>query len=114
MGRLTTHILDLHAGRPALGVKIDLLHFIPVNGWQIITSSESNLDGRTSEPLLSEHNYRPGQYELQFHIGAYFDKLNIISSHAAFLDIVPIRFKLTEASGHYHIPLLTTPCAYST
>ncbi len=114
MGRLTTHILDLHSGRPAQGVKIELLRLLPGHTDQIIRTCVSNADGRTQDPLLSQVEYQPGQYELQFHIGEYFARLNIISTDNAFLDVVPIRFRLTEPQGHYHVPLLTTPWAYST
>jgi 5-hydroxyisourate hydrolase-like protein (transthyretin family) len=31
-----------------------------------------------------------------------------------FLDIVPIRFAIAESEGHYHVPLLVSPCSYST
>ena len=114
MGRLTTHILDLHSGRPAQGVKIDLLRLVPGHTGQIIHTCVSNADGRTQDPLLSQADYQLGQYELHFHIGDYFARLNIISTDNAFLDVVPIRFKLVEPQGHYHVPLLTTPWAYST
>ena len=31
-----------------------------------------------------------------------------------FLDIVPLHFGIAEADGHYHVPLLCSPFAYST
>jgi 5-hydroxyisourate hydrolase len=31
-----------------------------------------------------------------------------------FLDTVPIRFGIADASAHYHVPLLVSPWAYST
>ena len=31
-----------------------------------------------------------------------------------FLDRIPIRFKIADASAHYHVPLLVSPWAYST
>ena len=32
----------------------------------------------------------------------------------AFLDVVPIRFGIADASAHYHVPLLISPYGYST
>jgi len=32
----------------------------------------------------------------------------------AFIDCVPIDFGIADASGHYHVPLLVSPWAYST
>jgi 5-hydroxyisourate hydrolase-like protein (transthyretin family) len=31
-----------------------------------------------------------------------------------FLDLVPIRFGIADADGHYHVPLLCTPWSYGT
>jgi len=42
-------------------------------------------------------------------VGEYFG-----SGLARFLDAVPIRFCIADASQHYHVPLLCTPWAYST
>ena len=48
-----------------------------------------------------------GEYELLFHVGDFFgDK--------SFLDRVPIRFLITDATASHHVPLLCTPWAYST
>ena len=48
-----------------------------------------------------------GDYELVFYVGDYFgDRL--------FLDQVPVRFTISDASAKYHVPLLVTPWAYST
>ena len=31
-----------------------------------------------------------------------------------FLGAVPVRFQITDANAHYHVPLLVAPFAYST
>jgi 5-hydroxyisourate hydrolase len=31
-----------------------------------------------------------------------------------FLDVIPLRFGMSEASSHYHVPLLLSPFGYST
>ena len=35
-------------------------------------------------------------------------------SRVAFLDIVPIRFGVTDPQAHYHVPLLISAFGYST
>ena len=35
-----------------------------------------------------------------------------VSTHV--LDIVPLRFTVSEPGGHYHVPLLVSPWSYST
>jgi 5-hydroxyisourate hydrolase len=77
---------------------------------QVVT----NTDGRTDAPLLMGANFVPGVYELVFEVGAYFRALKIDLPTPAFLEQVPIQFGIAEADSHYHVPLLTSPWAYST
>jgi 5-hydroxyisourate hydrolase len=55
-----------------------------------------------------------GAYELQFHVGDYFALLGVPQSQPRFLDVVPLRFGIADASAHYHVPLLVSPWSYST
>ena len=105
-GRLSTHVLDTGAGRPAPGVKIKL-HETGLSARALLQETITNADGRTDAPLMAGEPLRIGTYELTFHIGDYFGK-------AGFLDIVPIRFSIAEPEGHYHVPLLATPWSYTT
>lgn len=108
MGKLTTHVLDLTRGRPAAGMNIELWR-VQAETHEWIKSLQTNADGRTDLPVLNEQEIRPGTYELLFAVGEYFG-----SGLARFLDAVPIRFCIADASQHYHVPLLCTPWAYST
>ena len=58
--------------------------------------------------------FEPGIYELCFAIGAYFRGSGAALPEPAFLDIVPLRFGIADADGHYHVPLLASPWSYST
>jgi 5-hydroxyisourate hydrolase-like protein (transthyretin family) len=49
-----------------------------------------------------------------FAVGAYFAAQGVATATPPFLDRVPVRFGIAEAEGHYHVPLLTSPWAYST
>jgi 5-hydroxyisourate hydrolase len=101
-GRLTTHVLDTATGRPAAGVPITL-----VRDGALVTEAITNADGRTDAPLLEGDAFAAGVYELTFSVGAHF-------GGAGFLDRVPVRFVVTDASEHHHVPLLVSPFAYST
>lgn len=113
MGRLSTHVLDTHAGRPAAGVRVELFA-VAAEGARLVKSVTTNADGRTDAPLLIGDEYRPGAYELRFHVGDYFRSRGVALADPPFLDIVPIRFAMAEADGHYHVPLVVTPFSYST
>jgi len=112
-GRLSTHVLDTVSGRPAAGVKI-VLEELGASAEGLLKEAITNADGRTDAPLLGGGPLRIGNYEIAFHIGAYFAAQAVTTSRPPFLDVVPIRFAIAEPEAHYHVPLLASPWAYST
>jgi 5-hydroxyisourate hydrolase len=111
-GRLTTHVLDTAAGRPAAGLSIDLYR-IEGGAREHLKTVTTNSDGRCDAPLLEGEAFRVGQYELVFKAGDYLRGNGVSLPDPAFLDEVPIRFGMAEAA-HYHVPLLISPYGYST
>ncbi len=111
-GYLTTHVLDTARGCPAEGLKIDLYR-IEGETRTKLKSLVTNDDGRTDEQILPVAEFATGEYELIFHAGAYLDACGTPPEEPRFLDVVPIRFGMSEAS-HYHVPLLLSPFGYST
>jgi 5-hydroxyisourate hydrolase len=111
VGRLSTHVLDTVLGRPAVGVVVALDRLID-DEWRRVVEAKTNIDGRTDQPMLSGGAFAIGTYMLSFHIGDYFKLVG--TAEPAFLDIIPIRFTITDPAGHYHVPLLVTPWSYST
>ena len=113
-GHLSTHVLDTQAGRPAIGVTIELLE-LSANGEQrMIARATTNRDGRTDEPLIAGRPLPIGRYELRFHVADYFAGVGARQDEPPFLDVVPVRFAVAEPEGHYHVPLLVTPWNYCT
>ena len=113
MGQLTTHVLDLAAGTPAQGVRIEL-HRLEEGGRTSITEAVTNADGRCDGPLLEGDAFTAGTYELSFHAGSYFETGGRDLPHPKFLDVVPIRFGIAAPDQHYHVPLLISPFGFST
>lgn len=111
-GKLTTHVLDTARGCPASGMAVELFHLSGDHA-HLITSVVTNADGRCDAPLLMGEAMANGQYELWFHVGAYFSKLGLPQSDP-FLGIVPVRFAISDETAHYHVPLLVSPFGYST
>lgn len=111
-GFLTTHALDTSRGTPAANLKIDFFEYI--NGRSnVIFSLVTNADGRTDRPVLTEADFRFGSFELIFHVGDYFRQFEHRYGEHIFLDLVPVRFGMSE-NKHYHVPLLVSPFGYST
>ena len=111
-GYLTTHVLDTARGRPAAGLKIELFRCDGAERTRLCMMT-TNADGRTDAPILPKDAFRPGVYELVFHVGAYLDAAGLSREEPPFLDEIPIRFGMSDAS-HYHVPLLLSPFGYST
>jgi 5-hydroxyisourate hydrolase len=116
---LTTHVLDTAHGRPAAGLALELwsLDGTP----EMIKAAVTNGDGRVDAPLLEGEDFKlegedfkAGVYELRFHAGAYLEAAGVTVPEPAFLDVVPIRFGISDETAHYHVPLLLSPYGYAT
>jgi 5-hydroxyisourate hydrolase len=111
-GYLTTHVLDTAGGCPASGVKI-ALYRIDGETRHKICEMETNSDGRTDSPILGQSDFVTGVYELVFSAGDYLRGTGAALPEPLFLDVVPIRFGMSE-DDHYHVPLLISPYGMST
>lgn len=58
--------------------------------------------------------FKTGTYELVFFAGDYLRATDQAVDDPLFLDQVPIRFGMSDAAAHYHVPLLLSPYGYST
>lgn len=113
MGKLSTHVLDTAQGKPAAGLTIDL-YFLGGQSRQHLASFTTNRDGRTDAPILGAEDMVTGVFELVFQVGAYFDAAGLELPEPKFLESVPVRFGIADASANYHVPLLVSPYGYST
>jgi 5-hydroxyisourate hydrolase len=105
MARISTHVLDVERGRPAAGIPVELY-----SCGVLLGSSETNADGRTDEPLLTVDRIEPGPYELVFRAGEYLSRRD----RDPFYSDITIRFRVSDGTGKYHIPLLLAAHGYST
>lgn len=114
MTGLTTHVLDTALGKPAQGMRIQLLRMNSEEA-ALIRTVFTNSDGRVDGgPLLSGDAFAVGQYELLFHAGDYLRAQGAPLTEPPFLDVIPIRFGISDPTAHYHVPLLLSPFGYST
>lgn len=113
MARLSTHVLDTARGIPAHGVRVEV-HRLDGGTRHGVADVRTNAQGRTDAPLLSGNHIEPGIYELTFHVGEYFSRSGAVHGALPFLDTVPIRVGLAEATGDYHVPLILSPHGYTT
>ena len=69
----------------------------------MLAAAVTNADGRTDAPLLEP--LEAGTYELRFAVGDYF----AAGGEPPFLDVVPVRFGVSDPGAHHHVPLLVAP-----
>lgn len=112
-GYLTTHVLDTARGCPAEGLNI-ALYEISGDSRRRLAETRTNADGRTDSPILPQDAFKTGTYELVFFAGDYLRGSGQAAEEPLFLDQVPIRFGMSDADAHYHVPLLLSPFGYST
>ena len=112
-GWLTTHVLDTARGCPAARLQIRLYR-VTEEAREEIASMLTNEDGRTDAPILGKEAFATGIYELVFEAGDYLRETGQAGAAPLFLDQVPIRFGISDAEAHYHVPLLLSAYGYST
>jgi 5-hydroxyisourate hydrolase len=83
---LSTHVLDTGSGRPAEGVRVEL-----VRDREVLRSSVTDGDGRIPELAA---DLEPGRYALVFWPPSPF--------------FTRVELEVELAEGHYHVPLLVS------
>ena len=102
MGTLSTHVLDIALGKPAVGIRVALLR-----GDRVLGEATTDADGRANDLVKT---LEPGDYSLRFEVEPYFRQ----SGRDAFYRTIAIDFVVRGAGERHHVPLLLSPFGYST
>jgi 5-hydroxyisourate hydrolase len=111
MGKLTTHVLNVAAGIPAVGMRVELRSLSDASASP--RAALTGADGRCAAPLLEGAAFVPGRYSLTFQVADYFRSLGVELAEPPFLDDIVIAFGIADAGQNYHVPLLVSPWSYS-
>jgi 5-hydroxyisourate hydrolase len=95
LATVSTHVLDVASGKPAVGVRVTL-------GTRTLAT---DAQGRIAD--LSGGGINPGTYRLLFEVGTYF------AGTPHLFETIALELQLSQG-GHYHVPLLISPYACST
>lgn len=106
---ITTHVLDIARGRPAIGVPVLLEIRDGERAWRVVGEGTTDEDGRV-RTLLAPTALEVATYRISFDTGAYFRTHGI----EGFYPEVSIVFAVRDGTSHYHVPLLLSPYGYST
>jgi 5-hydroxyisourate hydrolase len=97
---ISTHVLDVAAGKPAADIGVTLL----ADGETEVGEGRTGSDGRIAQ--LAPDGVEPGLYRLVFELEEYFGEQPHLFEMVA-LDV------LIDEPRHYHIPLLLSPFGIS-
>ncbi len=107
--QLSTHILDIHQGRPARGVPIVLFRLDGDGStWKRVAEGITDSNGRIGSFLPSAQP-NDGIYKLKFETASYFRKQGLDTLYP-FVEVV---FEI-KGRGHYHIPITMSANGYAT
>jgi 5-hydroxyisourate hydrolase len=110
MKRISTHVLDLARGKPAVRVPVRLERRGEAGVWVVIATSQTDADGRCLQLLPESGEFGPGVYRLIFDTGNYQAEQRV----EALYPEVEITFRVHEGDAHFHLPLLLSPHGYTT
>jgi hydroxyisourate hydrolase len=106
---ITTHVLDISRGVPAVGITV-ILELRQSSAWAPIGRGITDENGRVNT-LTTEGRLAPGTYRLTFDIGSFHREQGLSVS---FFPEVKITFNVRDPDEHFHLPLLLSPFGYST
>ena len=98
---VSTHVLNTTTGRPAAGIRVQLLQ----NGVRV-GGGTTDAGGRIPALLADSEHRQSGPYTLVFQVAEYFPN--------GFYPEIAIQFTARDSDTHYHIPLLMSPFGYTT
>jgi 5-hydroxyisourate hydrolase len=110
MSAITTHILDISIGKPAACVLVRLDRQTEGGHWEELGSQETDGDGRARDLIAADGPLTSAVHRLTFDVSPYFQAREVDS----FYREITIVFVVSDASQHYHVPLLLSPFGYST
>lgn len=110
MGKLTSHVLDVAAGIPAAGLRIELHE---LESARLLGEFRTDQDGRCAA-LLAGDSLRVGRFSLTFYVADYFRAAGVKLPEPPFIDDVVVRFGIADPAQNYHVPLIVSPWSYST
>lgn len=107
--QLSSHILDISKGLPAVGVTIKLEQYHSERKiWLMLDEKITDENGRIGT-FLSNDKSNFGIYRLTYFVKDYFKKDNLES----FYPFIEVVFEIKD-NKHYHVPITLSAFGYST
>ena len=107
---ISIHAVDVARGLVATGMRVDVFSLCGTR--HAIASGVIDARGMLAEPAL-DARFAPGEYEVLFHVAAFYRAIGVALPPVPFLDVVTYRFGIADSDSHYHLPFKMTPWGYS-
>ena len=107
--QLSSHILDIHTGKPAPGVEIILSKQDASSRWSVVEKRQTDANGRVKDFLRTTPEGHHGIYKLTYLVGPYFES----QGQDTFYPFIEVVFQIKD-NAHYHVPITLSPYGYST
>lgn len=105
---ISTHVLDLARGVGGTGVPVTLSRRDARGAWVEVGAAKTDSNGRVRS-FGDGTQFGPGTYRLHFDMTRYPD-----AAAAPFFPEITLAFNVSDAAGHYHVPVVVSPFGYST
>ncbi|MCI4389381.1 hypothetical protein PGIGA_G00097300 [Pangasianodon gigas] len=107
---LNVKILDALRGAPAGNVALTVFRQGADKTWEKVASGNTNIAGEVHE-LLSDQDFKPGVYRVEFDTKTYWKAEGRTSFH----EVAEVVFEAhAEGHRHYTLALLLSPFSYTT
>jgi len=104
-------VIDTYVGCRAADTAFEIA-FSEDGVWRLAHEGRTDSSGN-STLFKQENSFKPGYYELTLFLGEYFKKQEYPLAGRKFVDIVPVRFGIDDASSDVTITVTISPNGYS-
>lgn len=108
MSGISTHVLDLHLGKPVQGLSVRLERGTGDSA-RVLAIEVTDDAGRCRYHALAEE-FEPDTYRLIFDTGRYFSERKAPSIYPE----ISITFRMLKGEANYHLPLLLSANGFTT
>jgi len=104
---LRIHVLDSLRGAVAEGLRVEVFRL----GQRAAKRCSGRLgaDGALADPALRGGGLEAGEYEVVFHLGEYYRRIEPGGSKPSFLESVTLRLGIADPKCFYDLPLRISP-----
>lgn len=110
-GGISLHAVDVAAGMPASGLRVQIFR-LEAGQSHCIADSTLGAAGALEHPVVSGAGVALGTHEALFHLGDWW---RARSGHAdrCFQEVAAFRFEVLNLTEHYHLPIKFTPWGFA-